>query len=430
MKDMILVVRMITLLGGIVVFTNPQLFSSNVSEFDLAFSLANVSHLIMPIHFSLQVIYLLLGTIFIPQYLGTLSYVVSNPPRHNGISQIAPKILLIVFSPVFSYVLHFNNLYLEMKLRMLPNDQAYINAREDLKRTLNRLIKLELGTETLYQLAIGLILLLLSYTGTPVEKDLKIIFNEGLDTLTLCLLFATNFLSVKTFTSSHCKALNVCREHFPFTSQLVATFYSLCGLITRVMAIVMYFSVPLGLFSLLRHWQAEQVKWSQYTLDFVTPDGLLFLGNNEPIMWSEVDRWIKNGSLFNFGNFGSVIPNQDYFIKAPDVTLYIGLNWHSYLIIFFAHVALHMVIIFIAKYMLSQVFKHDFNLLDKLIHSFENTNVPFNCQEWDDGIGDAEQHRRRMRMNWKEGLVVIIINAVFNTFLLIPLCYLGNFMNY
>ena len=38
MKDMILVVRMITLLGGIVVFTNPQLFSSNVSEFDLAFS--------------------------------------------------------------------------------------------------------------------------------------------------------------------------------------------------------------------------------------------------------------------------------------------------------------------------------------------------------------------------------------------------------
>ena len=31
LKDMILVVRLITLLGGIVVFTNPQLFSSNVS---------------------------------------------------------------------------------------------------------------------------------------------------------------------------------------------------------------------------------------------------------------------------------------------------------------------------------------------------------------------------------------------------------------
>ena len=32
LKDMILVVRLITLLGGIVVFTNPHLFSSNVSK--------------------------------------------------------------------------------------------------------------------------------------------------------------------------------------------------------------------------------------------------------------------------------------------------------------------------------------------------------------------------------------------------------------
>ena len=31
-KDMILVTRLITLLGGIVVFTKPQMFSSNVSK--------------------------------------------------------------------------------------------------------------------------------------------------------------------------------------------------------------------------------------------------------------------------------------------------------------------------------------------------------------------------------------------------------------
>ena len=68
----------------------------------------------------------------------------------------------------------------------------------------------------------------------------------------------------------------------------------------------------------------------------------------------------------------------------------------------------------------------NFILLDKFIHSLENTNVPFNCQEWDDGQGDAEEHRRRMRLNWREGLVIIVINAVFNTSLLIPLCYLGN----
>ena len=329
------------------------------------------------------------------------------------------------------------SLYLELKLRMLPDDLTYIKAKEDLKRTLNCHIKLDLGLETVYQLAITLILLLLSYTETPVEMGLETVFNVGFEPFTIGLIIASNILSAVSFSSSHCKILNVCREHFPFTSRLVASLYSLCGLITRVVAMIMYFTVPLGLFSLLRHWQAEQVPWSQYTLDFVTPDGLMFMGDNEGFVWNEVDRWVKNGTLFLLDEHerpilndrGIPIPNPNFFIAAPDVTLYIGLTWHPYLFIFFAHVAIHSIVILIAKYRLSHVFKYGFNLLDKFIHSLENTNLPSNCQEWDDGMGDAEEHRRRMRLNWKEGLVIIIINSVFNTSLLIPLCYLGNQCN-
>ena len=316
-------------------------------------------------------------------------------------------------------------LYLELKVRLLPHDQTYSKAKEDFKRTLNRHIKMELGLETVYQLAITLILLLLSYSETPVEKGLMTVFNAGLEPLAISLLIASTILSAISFTSSHCKVLNVCREHFPFMSRLVASLYSLCGLITRVVAMIMYFTVPLGLLSILRHWQGEQLPWSQYTLDFVTQEGLMFLGDNEGFVWNEVDRWIKNGSLFVPNRDGEMTPNPDYFIAAPDVTLYIGLSWHPYLYIFFAYVVIHTFVIFITKYMLCHVFKYGFNLLDKLIHSLENTNLPFNCREWDDGTGDAEEHRRRMRLNWKEGLVIIIINAVFNTSLLIPLYYLG-----
>ena len=122
---------------------------------------------------------------------------------------------------------------------------------------------------------------------------------------------------------------------------------------------------------------------------------------------------------------GDKIANPDLYIAAPDVTLYIGLTWRPYLYIFFAHVAIHTLVIFIFKYMLSHDFKYGFNLLDKFIHSMENTNLPFNCREWDDGLGDAEEHRRRMHLNWREGLVTIIINAVFNSSLLVPLYYLG-----
>ena len=371
-----------------------------------------------------QVIYLLLATIFVPQYLGTLSYVASNPPNKNDPAQITIAIIVIVFSPFFSYVQHFMGLYLELKLRLLPHNNTYIKAKEDFKRALSQFVKLNLGLETVYQLAITLILLLLSYTKSPVENDLKTVFNEGLEPLSISLLIASIVLSTISFTSSHCKILNVCREHFPFNSRLVASLYSLCGLITRIVAMIMYFTVPLGLFSLLRHWQGELVPASQYTLQFVTPDGLMFLGDNEAFVWSEVDRWIKNGTpLMN--NYGVMVPNPNYFIAAPDVTLYIGFTWRPYLYIFFVHLAVHTFAIFSAKFKLSHVFKYGYNLLDKFIHSLENTNLPFNCREWDDGKGNAEEHRRRMRLNWKEGLVTIIINAVFNTSLLIPLSYLG-----
>ena len=67
-------------------------------------------------------------------------------------------------------------LYLELKFRQLPHDQTYVKAKEDFKRTLNRHVKLDLGLETVYQLAIMLILLFLSYTKTPVEKGLKTVF--------------------------------------------------------------------------------------------------------------------------------------------------------------------------------------------------------------------------------------------------------------
>ena len=373
----------------------------------------------------LQVVYLLLGTIFLPQYLGTLSYVASNPPNVNDLRQIASSIMIIVFSPLFSYANHFMALYLELKLQVLPHDQAYINDKENFKRTLNRHVKLELGLETVYQLSITLLLLLLSYTETPVEKGLKTVFNEGLGTLELFLLTASTILSAISFASSHCKILNVCREHFPVTSRIIATLYSLCGLITRVTATVAYFAVPLGLFSLLRHWQGEQFAWAWDTLDFVTPEGLMFLGDNEPFVWNDVDRWIKDGQLFYLSSNGIPSPNPNYYVAAPEKTLYIGFTWRPYLFIFLAHIVVHMIVIFVAKYTVSDVFKLGFNILDKIIHALENTNVPFNAREWDDGKGNAEEHRRRMRMNWREGLITIIINAIFNFSLLVPFYYLG-----
>ena len=65
------------------------------------------------------------------------------------------------------------------------------------------------------------------------------------------------------------------------------------------------------------------------------------------------------------------------------------------------------------------------NLLEKIIHCLENTNIPYNVREWDDDKGNADEHRKRMRSNWFEVLPLIILKSVFNIFLILPFAYLG-----
>ena len=88
--------------------------------------------------------------------------------------------LIFALSPLHTYFKHFQMLYLKLQLWELPKEEVLVKAKEDLKREMNSHIKLELGLETIYQLVLTIILLLLSYTDTPTEIGLKSVFNEGL----------------------------------------------------------------------------------------------------------------------------------------------------------------------------------------------------------------------------------------------------------
>ena len=360
------------------------------------------------------------------------------------------------------YVEHFKLAYLELKLKITPSKLTLIEDYEKMKRSLNSHIKLELGLESVFQLAGQLILLLMAYTETATQSGLKTFFKsseadekvtqffhlilneeEGQDEWTQLLLVIWNqfflvasiVLSFQSCISSHWKALTACREHFPCKSRIVSGLFCLFGCVTRVTAIVMFFTGPLGLFSLLIHLQGEQYPWSKYVLDLVNPhDGTMVLGNNPPFKWTRVDRWEKNGSLYlEYDNgtlmekHGNLVPNPSYLVSPPNYTLYVGISLRFYLLIFLASIGVQMLVIFIAKSFLSKAFSSAFNILEKLIHCLENTNIPFNAKEWDDDKGDAEEHRKRMRANWLEVLSVIIINGIFNLLLLTPLFYLGKY---
>ena len=79
----------------------------------------------------------------------------------------------------------------------------------------------------------------------------------------------------------------------------------------------------------------------------------------------------------------------------------------------FGHLTVNVLAIFVFKHVLSKNNWMELNLLEKIIHCLENTNIPYNVKEWDDGKGNADEHRKRMRSNWFEVLSVIILKSVF-----------------
>ena len=65
------------------------------------------------------------------------------------------------------------------------------------------------------------------------------------------------------------------------------------------------------------------------------------------------------------------------------------------------------------------------NLLDRLLHSAVSTNFPFAVNDWDLIKTDRlEDYHEKMRNNRTEVVWNIVINLVFNLFLLTPMVYL------
>jgi hypothetical protein len=291
---------------------------------------------------------------------------------------------------------------------------------------------LELGLETIYQLSGQLILLGLAFTETATDEGFQTVFEEGTSNLTITFLVISNLWSFISCTLSYLTGLSGCRERFPISSKAMAASYSFTASVTRVLPFVMFFAVPLGLFSLLRHLQGEQVPWNASLIyNFIGPNatGQVFFGN-ESIDWSLIDRWTKNQSVSPFSSIdqnGQAVWNPDFLISAPDYTSYTYFRLQSYFLIFLAILAFHILVIFLIKSNISTIFSKEFNCLDKLIHCLENSNIPHNVQEWDTGKGNAEEHKLRMKANLKETISMILVKAVFNLILLLPICYLGMF---
>ena len=218
-------------------------------------------------------------------------------------------------------------------------------------------------------------------------------------------------LSLKTCISLHLKSMALSKPFFPFTAKLAALLWTVALIARRMLVLVLYFAPSLGLFNLLHHWKWEQIPFEVRKHRNVTAeDELVFLNDIKPRLWSDIDRW-------------------DYFDvpTPPEYTIYTVYTAGDYFKMFWVLLAIQSVINTTLKLWTSPRFRTEAAFLDKILHGLEICNIPFAWKDWDEDAVTVEDHQIQFKAVTKEMLGTIMVNFIFNTVMLLPLFFTGNF---
>ena len=373
---------------------------------------------------------------------------------------------------------------LECSLSMVISEQKeeerqkLLNKSIEIQYHLCNHVKLELGLETIFQLCTKLILLAYAGSKTRTTEGLSTMFEEDwkfefgnlasiseekfLNLVFFMFLYATTSWSFISNVNSHITGLSAKRKWFPFASKIVVGCYAFFASTSRILTVIMYFTPSLGLFNTLRHWQGEQFNWHPAIInEFVTNKSLYFPDIPERIelnisqifktdytlegfddsMKTMIPKNLQNKSFHIHGEiqFGNSTPIpwryldrcsysllDGKYVTWPKYTLYTYFSLKEYFFIFVGILVTQTIVIFLVKLKLANKNFSKLNILEKIIHSVENSNLAYNVEEWDSPRnGNAVAHIERMKSNQLEGLVFILVNMLFKLMMLCPLYILG-----
>ena len=285
-----------------------------------------------------------------------------------------------------------------------------VNKKKELKNQLSRLLKVDLGLELIYQIALQLILVLLSISKTPTTSGLEAFFEQTNNAL---LVFLTCW-SFKTCVLLHKSAIKTEKVFFPFTSQLVITFLHTVAAGRRIMAIVVFFLPSLGLFSILNHWKAEQLQFRirilYSELRSMTPNDIIALNNmSRNVTWTSIDRW-------DYTNHDKPQP--------PPYSLYTGLSLGHTFKVFLILMVLHLIAITVVKVNTVKKTKKE-SWFNFLVHVIENMNIPYPYKDWDIEDLTVAEFKQKLRGVNIEMAWTYVVNFIIHILMFCPFWWTG-----
>ena len=255
---------------------------------------------------------------------------------------------------------------------------------------------LEFGIENYIQVVSQLLLVFLSRTETGTTRGFESLFDLqttflGIPMNPETILILSTLISLKSCFMTHVTVMTKEKGFMPIVPKLAIILWTMFGALRRVLSLITYFIPSLGLFSILYHFNWEQIPYESrrlYAKENVIKDSdIIYLhGLQEEIKWSSLDRWDYSKD-----------PNNP---TPPEVNLYTGMTLQESFMGFICIILIHFTVLLVAKCFTARDFRNMKNKFRKIMHICLNMNFAYPYKDWDDnsdGSCSKKEYKNQFR---------------------------------
>ena len=252
---------------------------------------------------------------------------------------------------------------------------------------------------------------MLSQTNTPTTAGFESFFQ--MDSFLGLPVTPTQFLTISLISSllstifKSIKMIKLEKGFFRFKPKLMVGIWSGFAAIRKISSIVAFFTPSLGLFSILHHWQYENIPFKVRLEQAITHGDQVYLQNvkialyntTKEIAWSSLDHWSYDEPLHP---------------RPPPSSMYTFLSPQSTFLAYVFLCFMQIMMLLIVKLRTSDEFKDKNNFFKKMIHLIQVCNMPMPYKDWDSGnFSSIEAFKEKYKKTKREMCLSFGVSFVF-----------------